>query len=85
MEGQVNRLKTIKRQMYGKAGFHLLRKRVVMKYGYLSPKVTKNRFAPLYPLGKRTPLIDIREGLPLLVFVNNCSSWEYGIILSPRI
>jgi transposase len=28
--GQVNRLKNIKRQMYGKAGFELLRKRVVI-------------------------------------------------------
>ena len=30
VEGQVNRLKTIKRQMYGRAGFELLRRRVVM-------------------------------------------------------
>lgn len=29
VEGNVNRLKTIKRQMYGRAGFDLLRKRVV--------------------------------------------------------
>lgn len=29
VEGQVNRLKTIKRQMYGKAGFELLRRRVL--------------------------------------------------------
>ena len=29
VEGQVNRLKTIKRQMYGRAGFDLLRARVV--------------------------------------------------------
>lgn len=29
VEGQVNRLKTIKRQMYGRAGFELLRRRVV--------------------------------------------------------
>jgi len=28
--GQVNRLKNIKRQMYGRAGFELLRKRVVI-------------------------------------------------------
>jgi transposase len=28
-EGQINRLKTIKRQMYGRAGFELLRKRVL--------------------------------------------------------
>ncbi len=28
-EGQVNRLKLIKRQMYGRAGFDLLRKRVL--------------------------------------------------------
>jgi len=27
-EGQINRLKTLKRQMYGRAGFDLLRKRV---------------------------------------------------------
>lgn len=29
VEGQVNRLKMIKRQMYGRAGFNLLKKRVV--------------------------------------------------------
>jgi len=29
VEGHVNRLKTIKRQMYGRAGFALLRPRVV--------------------------------------------------------
>ena len=33
VEGQVNRLKTIKRQMYGRAGFELLRRRVVMTSG----------------------------------------------------
>ena len=30
VEGQINRLKNIKRQMYGKASFKLLRKRVLM-------------------------------------------------------
>lgn len=30
VEGQVNRLKNIKRQMYGRAGFELLKKRVLM-------------------------------------------------------
>lgn len=30
VEGQVNRLKNIKRQMYGRAGFKLLRKRILM-------------------------------------------------------
>jgi transposase len=29
VEGQINRLKTIKRQMYGRAGFELLRARVL--------------------------------------------------------
>jgi transposase len=29
VEGQINRLKTIKRQMYGRAGFLLLRARVL--------------------------------------------------------
>jgi transposase len=29
VEGQINRLKTIKRQMYGRAGFALLRQRVL--------------------------------------------------------
>lgn len=33
VEGQVNRLKMIKRQMYGRAGFDLLRRRVVMTSG----------------------------------------------------
>ena len=30
VEGQVNRLKNIKRQMYGRASFELLRKRVIL-------------------------------------------------------
>jgi transposase len=29
-EGQITRLKAIKRSMYGRAGFHLLRQRVLM-------------------------------------------------------
>jgi transposase len=29
MEGNVNKIKMIKRQMYGRAGFALLRKRVI--------------------------------------------------------
>ena len=29
VEGQINRLKTIKRQMYGRAGFDLLRRRIL--------------------------------------------------------
>jgi transposase len=29
MEGHINRLKTIKRQMYGRAGFELLKSRVL--------------------------------------------------------
>jgi transposase len=33
VEGQVNRLKTIKRQMYGRAGFKLLRKRILFRSG----------------------------------------------------
>jgi len=34
VEGQVNRLKLIKRQMYGRANFELLRKRVLPSMGY---------------------------------------------------
>ncbi|WP_210173015.1 transposase [Sinorhizobium sp. GL28] len=30
VEGQINRLKTLKRQMYGRAGYALLRSRVLM-------------------------------------------------------
>ena len=33
VEGQVNRLKNIKRRMYGKAGFELLRRMVIFKSG----------------------------------------------------
>jgi transposase len=33
VEGQVNRLKNIKRQMYGRAGFELLKKKVLMQTG----------------------------------------------------
>lgn len=32
MEGQINRLKTIKRMMYGRAGFHVLRNRVLYQW-----------------------------------------------------
>jgi transposase len=37
VEGQINRLKTIKRQMYGRAGFELLRARVLPYSPALSP------------------------------------------------
>ena len=40
VEGQVNRLKAIKRQMYGRAGFNLLRARV-LPYPLLGP-ITSN-------------------------------------------
>jgi transposase len=33
VEGQINRLKTIKRRMYGRAGFKLLKKRVLADTG----------------------------------------------------
>lgn len=33
VEGQVNKLKNIKRRMYGKAGFELLRRMIVFKSG----------------------------------------------------
>ena len=33
VEGNVNRIKMIKRQMYGRAGFALLRKRVILHPG----------------------------------------------------
>lgn len=34
VEGQINKLKTIKRQMYGRASFALLRKRVILHSTY---------------------------------------------------
>jgi transposase len=37
VEGQINRLKTLKRQMYGRAGFTLLRARVLPFVSTLSP------------------------------------------------
>jgi len=33
VEGQINKLKTVKRQMYGRAGFNLLRKRMILGAG----------------------------------------------------
>jgi len=36
IEGQINRLKAIKRQMYGRAGFHLLRA-PVLPYHAMAP------------------------------------------------
>ncbi len=43
VERQVNRIKTIKRKMYGKAGFQLLRKLVLVK----SAQFTKSDGKPL--------------------------------------
>ena len=34
VEGQINKLKTIKRQMYGRAGFELLKKRLILHSAY---------------------------------------------------
>ena len=52
-EGQINRLKMLKRQMYGRAGFDLLRKRVVSKQIRTAPRGPDGRRAwrPLPPLG----------------------------------
>jgi len=36
-EGQINRLKTLKRQMYGRAGIELLRARLLPLTEYLPP------------------------------------------------
>ncbi|PWS48852.1 hypothetical protein DLE01_25600 [Streptomyces sp. FT05W] len=33
VEGHVNRIKMLKRQMFGRASFHLLRKRVLLAIG----------------------------------------------------
>lgn len=32
VEGQINKMKTVKRQMYGKCSFDLLKRRLVMEY-----------------------------------------------------
>jgi transposase len=37
VEGQINKLKTVKRQMYGRASFILLRKRMIL--GVTNPQV----------------------------------------------
>jgi transposase len=42
LEGNVNKLKTIKRQMYGRASFELLKKRLLLAQVY-PPKVGKNQ------------------------------------------
>jgi transposase len=39
MEGNVNKIKMIKRQMYGRAGFALLRKRVLLHPGQPHHKI----------------------------------------------
>ena len=48
MEGHVNRLKFIKRMMYGRANFDLLRKRVLLQDQYLAgwfhAKLWKSQF-----------------------------------------
>jgi len=53
-EGQINRLKTIKRQMYGRAGFDLLRRRVLRTYPRHTAKPLFGRPPPLLPID-RTP------------------------------
>ena len=42
VEGQVNRLKTLKRSMYGRAGLGLLRARVLHRSGHWEMAVTKS-------------------------------------------
>jgi hypothetical protein len=44
VEGHINRQKTLKRQMYGRAGFELLRARLLPMFSWLSaaPKLRKN-------------------------------------------
>ena len=42
VEGQVNRLKTLKRSMYGRAGLSLLRARVLHRSGHQGPVVIKS-------------------------------------------
>lgn len=47
VEGHVNRLKNKIREMYGRAGFELLRRKVVLSNSGLSaPNLTNNPFAP---------------------------------------
>jgi hypothetical protein len=47
-EGQLNRLKMLKRQMYGRAGIELLRARLLpepaFSYPQIAPKLRQNRF-----------------------------------------
>ncbi len=44
MEGHVNRIKSIKRQMYGRTSFDLLRKKVILSQLVdVSPNMRKNR------------------------------------------
>ena len=46
VEGHVNRLKMLKRQMYGRAGFELLRRRVMSPLACESPpRLQKSHFA----------------------------------------
>lgn len=53
LEGQINKLKTIKRQMYGRAGFELLRKQVILHSVYYHQNWRRNnlRGFPKYPRG----------------------------------
>jgi transposase len=60
VEGTVNKIKMIKRQMYGRAGFDLLRKRVILHPA--SPGSQNSRQNPLKPHNR--PFSGIRNGHP---------------------
>ena len=72
VEGQVNRLKNIKRRMYGRAGFELLRKMVIFKSG----QFTKSDEEPIwYEIG----LIHINKSLISMRFFNTSEKDISGI------
>ena len=48
VEGQINRLKMLKRQMYGRAGIELLRARLLPEPAFSDPYCTKIASEPIY-------------------------------------
>ena len=73
-KGQINRLKTLKRQMYGRAGFELLRKRVLCAAG--SYKVRENRHSGVRSgfLFRLIAMLQIKATVPM-IDVDAYASW----------
>ena len=50
VEGHVNRIKSLKRQMYGRASFELLRRKIILSQHITFPKCDEEPASPEYPV-----------------------------------